>query len=59
MKINFNVNLEKMRQQQRQKMKTGMSMQATVNSALNLPVNNANGQMPAPSKADGWGANAQ
>jgi len=59
MQINLNVNLEKMRQKQKQKIKTGMSMQATVNGALNLPVNNANGQMASPSKPDGWGANAQ
>ena len=59
MKININLDIEKLRQQQKQKAKTGQSMQATVNRALNLPINNAGGQMPAPSKPDGWGANAQ
>ena len=59
MQINLNIDLERMRQRQKQKAKTGMSMQSTVNGALNLPTNNPNGQMPAPSKADGWGANAQ
>jgi hypothetical protein len=59
MQINLNVDLEKMRQKQKQKVKTGMSMQSTVNSALNLPTNNANGPMPTQSKPDGWGANAQ
>lgn len=59
MQINLNVDLEKMRQKQKQKIKTGMSMQATVNGALNLPTQNTNGQMTAPSKTNGWGANAQ
>ena len=59
MNINLNLDLEKMRQQPRQKAKTGMSMQSTVNGALNLPVNNPGGQMPQPSKANGWGANTQ
>ena len=59
MQINLNVDLEKMRQKQKQKIKTGMSMQATVNGALNLPTQNPNGQMPATSKPNGWGANAQ
>ena len=59
MQINLNVDLEKMRQKQKQKVKTGMSMQATVNGALNLPVNNPGNAMPAQSKPDGWGANAQ
>lgn len=59
MQINLNINLEKMRQAQKQKAKTGMSMQATVNGALSLPTNNPGGQMPQPSKANGWGANAQ
>jgi hypothetical protein len=36
-----------------------MSMQATVNGALNLPTQNPNGQMPTTSKPNGWGANAQ
>jgi hypothetical protein len=59
MQINLNVDLEKMRQKQKQKVKTGMSMQATVNGALNLPVNNPNGQMPNMNNPQGWGANAQ
>ena len=59
MQFNINIDLEKMRQKQKQKAKTGMSMQSTVNGALNLPTNNPGGQMPQPSKANGWGANAQ
>lgn len=59
MQINLNIDLERMRQKQKQKAKTGMSMQSTVNGALNLPTNNPSGQMPQPSKANGWGANAQ
>jgi hypothetical protein len=58
MQINLNIDLERMRQKQKQKAKTGMSMQATVNGALSLPVNNG-GQMPQPTKSNGWGANTQ
>ena len=57
MQINLNVDLEKMRQ--KQKVKTGMSMQATVNGALNLPTQGASQQMPAMNNSQGWGANAQ
>jgi hypothetical protein len=35
-----------------------MSMQATVNGALNLPTQQG-GQMPAMNNPKGWGANAQ
>ena len=60
MQINFNLDLNKMRQQKKQDAKTGMSMQATVNSALNLPQNNAkNQQIPPMNNPNGWGANAQ
>lgn len=59
MNINFNVDLNKLKQRQAQKAKTGMSMQATVNNALNLPVNNPGGQMPNTAKPNGWGASAQ
>ena len=59
MNINLNLDLERMRQKQKQKVKTGMSMQATVNGALSLPTNNPSGQMPQPTKSNGWGANAQ
>lgn len=61
MNINLNVSLEKMYQKQKQKNRTGMSMQATVNSALNLPVNNANqNQAAMPVKnVNGWGNVAQ
>ena len=59
MNLNFNIDLNKMRQRQEQKKKTGMSMQQTVNNALNLPTNNPNGQLPPMSNPSGWGANAQ
>ena len=55
MQINFNVNLENIRQKQKQKVKTGMSMQSTVSKALNLPTNNA-GPMPQGEQQKGWGA---
>lgn len=55
MQINFNVDLEKIRQKQKQKVKTGMSMQATVNGALSLPQNNPQQPMPQAQKKDGWG----
>ena len=56
MQINFNIDLEKLRQQQKTKVKTGMSMQATVNGALNLPTNNPNQPMPQGNNNTGWGA---
>ena len=59
MQINLNVDLEKVRQKQRQKVKTGMSMQSTVNSALNLPTQGGQQPMPAMNNPKGWGANAQ
>lgn len=59
MNINFNVDLNKLNNRQKQKAKTGMSMQNTVNNALNLPVNNPSGPMPPMNNANGWGANAQ
>ena len=59
MNLNFNIDLNKMRQRQEQKKKTGMSMQNTVNNALNLPVNNPGGQIPPMNNSNGWGANAQ
>ena len=59
MNINFNVDLKKLQQRQEQKKKTGMSMQATVNNALNLPTQQSNQQMPTMSQPNGWGANAQ
>ena len=59
MQINLNVDLEKMRQKQKQRIKTGMSMQSTVNSALNLPTQGGAQQMPAMNNPKGWGANAQ
>jgi hypothetical protein len=59
MNINFNVNLEKIKQKQLQKAKTGLSMQNTVTNALNLPVNNPTQPMPEMSNSQGWGANAQ
>ena len=58
MQINLNIDLEKMRAKQKQKAKTGMSMQSTVNNALSLPINNG-GQLPQPSKSNGWGSNVQ
>ena len=59
MKINFNVDLEKLRQKQKQKAKTGMSMQSVVNNALSLPTQAPNGSIPNTAKNNGWGANAQ
>ena len=60
MQINFNLDLNKMRQKKKQDAKTGMSMQNVVNGALNLPQNNANGQqLPPMNNPNGWGANAQ
>lgn len=59
MNINFNVDLNKLKLKQQQKKKTGMSMQNTVNNALNLPTSNPNAQMPAINNPNGWGANAQ
>lgn len=58
MHINLNVDLNKIQQKKQQRIKTGMSMQNTVNGALNLPQNSA-GQMSTPQKQDGWGANVQ
>lgn len=48
-----------MRAKQKQKAKTGMSMQATVNGALNLPTQGGQQPMPPMNNANGWGANAQ
>lgn len=59
MHINLNVDMNKIQQKKQQRIKTGMSMQNTVNGALNLPQNNGNGQIPQPTKQDGWGANVQ
>lgn len=59
MNLNFNIDLNKMRQKQEQKKKTGMSMQATVSNALNLPSQNASQPLPAMNNPNGWGANAQ
>ena len=59
MQFKFNVDLNKIQQKQQQKAKTGMSMQNTVNNALNLPINNPNSQMPSMSQPNGWGVTAQ
>lgn len=56
MQINFNVDLEKIRQKQKQRSKTGMSMQATVSGALNLPTGGAQQPAPSQTKSNGWGA---
>lgn len=56
--INFNVDLQKIKLKEQQKAKTGMSMQNTVNNALNLPMNNGQ-TLQTPSKNEGWGSNVQ
>lgn len=59
MHVNLNVDVNKMLQNQKQKLKTGMSMQSTVNNALKLPQSNPNSNIAMTQKQDGWGVSAQ
>lgn len=52
------VSLDKVMQTQKQKTKTGMSIQATVNNALlkRMPQAPQGGMIQQPTTQDGWGA---
>lgn len=59
MALDFTVDVNKLMRQQEQKKKTGLSMQNTVNNALNMATQQPQQPLKQPAKQNGWGVNAQ